>query len=306
MKKLDLYVLKQIILNFVFFLFIFTLIFWINRAISLFDRLISEGHSPTVLLNFAVLSLPSIASIVFPLASFTAVIFVTNKLNNDSEITVLNSSGLSPWRLVRPYFVFGLFCMFSLSFFTTLVSPSASKALFERQLELDSSVSARLLKEGKFIHPFKGVTFYVKEIEDNGTLLNIFLHDRRNKEEFLTYTATRAFLAKDENKTALYMENGLIQTFNNSGKDLSTTEFKSITIDLSDAIAEQNKNTIYISHVSTWLLINNLQKVSELTNASKTSINLELHTRIHRPIFCFVAAILGFSSLLIDNSAGLA
>ena len=81
------------------------------------------------------------------------------------------------------------------------------------------------------------------------------------------------------------MENGLIQTFNNSGKDLSTTEFKSITIDLSDAIAEQNKNTIYISHVSTWLLINNIQKVSELTNASKTSINLELHTRIHRPIF---------------------
>ena len=49
------------------------------------------------------------------------------------------------------------------------------------------------------------------------------------------------------------------------------------------------------------LEINNLQKVSELTNDSKTSINLELHTRIHRPIFCFVATLLGFSSLLIGT-----
>ena len=111
--------------------------------------------------------------------------------------------------------------------------------LHEKQLELDSSVSARLLKEGKFIHPLKGVTFYIKGIENDGTLLNVFLHDRRNTDEFITYTATRAFLAKDENKTFLYMENGLIQTIGNSNKDLSTTEFKSVAIDLSDAIKKE-------------------------------------------------------------------
>ena len=72
-------------------------------------------------------------------------------------------------------------------------------------------MSARLLKDGKFLHPIKGVTFYVKEIKDDGTLSNIFLHDKRSEDELLTYTATRAFLAKNENKTVLYMENGLIQ-----------------------------------------------------------------------------------------------
>ena len=45
----------------------------------------------------------------------------------------------------------------------------------------------------------------IKDIENNGTLLNVFLHDRRNKDEILTYTATRAFLAKDETKTVLYI-----------------------------------------------------------------------------------------------------
>ena len=57
-------------------------------------------------------------------------------------------------------------------------------------------MSARLLKNGKFLHPIKGVTFYVKEIKDDGTLSNIFLHDKRSEDELLTYTATMLFLLK--------------------------------------------------------------------------------------------------------------
>lgn len=301
MQKLDRYIFRQISLIFVFFLLVFTMIFWINRAISLFDRLISDGHSASILFQFALLSLPSITTIVFPLACFAAVMFVTHRLKNDSELTVLQSAGLSPWRMMRPYFIFGILCMLLLGFFTTFVVPNAAKMLHDRQIELDSSVSAQLLKDGKFIHPFKGITFYIKGIESDGTLLNVFLHDRRNKDEFLTYTATRAFLAKDENRTVLYMENGLIQTIDTSSKDLSTTEFRSVAIDLSDSIKKRDSNTAYLSHLSTWLLIKKRQEVAELTRASNGAIGLELHNRLHRPIFCFVAAILGFSSLLIGN-----
>ena len=301
MQKLDRYIFRQISLIFVFFLLVFTLIFWINRAISLFDRLISDGHSASILFQFALLSLPSITTVVFPLACFAAVMFVTHRLKNDSELTVLQSAGLSPWRMIRPYFIFGILCMLILWFITTFVVPNAAKMLHDRQIELDSSVSAQLLKDGKFIHPFKGITFYIKGIESDGTLLNVFLHDRRNKDEFLTYTATRAFLAKDENRTVLYMENGLIQTIDTSSKDLSTTEFRSVAIDLSDSIKKRDSNTAYLSHLSTWLLIKKRQEVAELTRASNGAIVLELHNRLHRPIFCFVAAILGFSSLLIGN-----
>ncbi len=300
-QKIDKYILRQLTLIFVFFLCVFTLIFWINRAVDLFDRLISDGHSSSMLFQVALLSLPSTITTVFPLACFAAVIFVTNRLKNDSELIVLQSAGLSPWRMNKPYFIFGLLGMLILGVFTTFVVPNTAKILHEKQKELDSSMSARLLQEGKFIHPFKGVTFYIKGIQSNGTLLNVFLHDRRNKSEFLTYTATRAFLAKDENKTFLYMENGLIQTFNNLRKSLSTIEFKSISVDLSDALTKKENNTIYLSHVPTWLLIKNKREVAIATEASKGSVLWELHSRLHRPMFCFVAALLGFSALLIGN-----
>ena len=58
--------------------------------------------------------------------------------------------------MIKPYFIFGLSCMLILGFITTFVVPKAAKMLHEKQQELDSSVSARLLKEGKFIHPLKG------------------------------------------------------------------------------------------------------------------------------------------------------
>ena len=300
-QKLDLYILRQLSIIFLFFLFVFTLIFWINRAINLFDQLISDGHSSSIILQFVLLNLPSTTTLVFPLACFAAVIFVTNRLKNDSELTVLESAGLSPWRINKPYFIFGLISMIILAFFTTFIVPNTAKIIDEIQIEFDSSVSARLLKDGKFIHPFKGVTFYIKEIKSDGTLVNVFLHDKRNKNEFITYTATRAFLAKDDNKTVLYMENGLIQTIGTLNKELSTTEFKSIAIDLSDAINQRENNTTHLSQVSTWLLIKDRQQVAIETKASKELIGLELHNRLHRPIFCFVAAILGFSTLLLGN-----
>ena len=300
-QKLDLYILRQLSIIFLFFLFVFTLIFWINRAVNLFDQLISDGHSSSIILQFILLNLPSTTTLVFPLACFAAVIFVTNRLKNDSELTVLESAGLSPWRMNKPYFIFGLISMIILAFFTTFIVPNTAKIIDEIQIEFDSSVSARLLKDGKFIHPFKGVTFYIKEIKSDGTLVNVFLHDKRNKNEFITYTATRAFLAKDDNKTVLYMENGLIQTIGTLNKELSTTEFKSIAIDLSDAINQKENNTTHLSQVSTWLLIKDRQQVAIETKASKELIGLELHNRLHRPIFCFVAAILGFSTLLMGN-----
>ena len=301
MQKLDKYILRQLTLIFVFFLCVFTLIFWINRAVDLFDRLLSDGHSTSKLFQVALLSLPSTITTVFPLACFAAVIFVTNRLKNDSELTVFQSAGLSPWRMNRPFFIFGLLGMLILGVFTTFVVPNTAKNLYEKQKELDSSVSARLLQEGKFIHPIKGVTFYIKGIESDGTLLNVFLYDRRNKDELLTYTATRAFLAKDENKIFLYMENGLIQTLSNLRKSLSTIEFKSISVDLSDALTKKENNIILLSHVSTWLLIKNKHGVATATEASNGSILWELHNRLHRPMFCFVAAILGFSTLLMGN-----
>lgn len=301
MKKIDRHILTQILTVFSFFFLILILIFWINKAISLFNKLISEGHSSSVLLKFAFLSLPSTTAIVFPLACLGASIFVTHRLKNDSEIVILQNIGLSPWRMARPFVFFGVISTIILGIITNFVVPYASEQIYKNQIELDNSVSAKLLKDGQFIHPLEGITFYVKEIETDGTLLDILLHDRRNIDEILTYSAKQAFLARDESNTTLYMKNGLIQAINSKMQTLSTTRFESVAIDLTTAVKKTNSNMVYLSHVPTWLMLEDIEKVGILTNVTKAWVNLELHNRLHRPLFCFVGAILGFACLIVGD-----
>lgn len=301
MKKIDRHILTQILSVFCFFLSILILIFWINKAINLFNKLISEGHSSSVLFNFALLSLPSTTAIVFPLACLGASIFVTYRLKNDSEFTILQNIGLSPWRIARPFVFFGVISTIILGIITNLAVPYASEQIHKNQIELDNSVSAKLLKDGQFIHPLEGITFYVKEIETDGTLLDVLLHDRRNKDEILSYTANQAFLARDALNTTLYMKNGLIQAINDEMQTLSTTRFESVAIDLSTAIKKQNSSMVYLSHVPTWLMLQDIDKVGTITNVTKSWVNLELHNRLHRPLFCLVGAILGFACLVVGD-----
>ena len=301
MQKIDRYIFVQIASAFSFFLLVLTIVFWINRVIRLFDKLIIEGQNSSALLKLALMSLPSIFTIAFPFACLAASIFVTHRLKSDSEIIILQNSGLSPWRLVKPFFIFGIISMVVLGFITTILEPRAAKELYKNRIELDNSISARFLKEGKFIHPTKGITLYIKEIEENGTLLDILLHDSRSNEQVISYTANQAFLAKNDLTTSLYMENGLIQTIQSETQSLSTTKFESIVIDLSNFIGKKPSDRIYLSHLPTWSLLFEVQQVMIITQINRALINLELHTRFHQPIFCFVAALLGFSCILVGS-----
>ena len=81
--------------------------------------------------------------------------------------------------------------------------------------------------------------------------MDILLYDQRNKDEALSYTAKQAFIARDEDKTTLHMQDGLIQSINVKMQILSTTKFESVAFDLSTAIKKQTSDIIYLSHVPT-------------------------------------------------------
>ena len=86
----------------------------------------------------------------------------------------------------------------------------------------------------------------------------------------MSYTARQAFIARDADNTTLYMKNGLIQSINFEMQTLSTTKFESIALDLSTAIKKQNSDIIYLSHVPTWLMLQDSKKVGLITNVSKS------------------------------------
>ena len=64
--------LSQLLVFFGFFALVLVAVFWINRAVQLVDRLISDGQTALVFLEFTALGLPRLITTVLPIAAFAA------------------------------------------------------------------------------------------------------------------------------------------------------------------------------------------------------------------------------------------
>lgn len=301
MQRFDRYMLSQLVVAFGFFALVLVLVYWVNRAVTLFDRLIADGHSAGIFMEFTVLSLPAVIAIVLPMAAFAAAVYVTNRMSNDSEINVVQAVGLSPWRLGRPVLVFGIFMGLLMAILTHVLVPASAGQLRNREAEISGSISARLLHEGTFLHPAKGITFYIREITPEGELHDVFLSDRRDEARAITYTAETAFVLRDDEGTRLSMISGMAQTLQTRERTLSTTNFSELTYDISELISAGNRPGRRVRQVPTWELLTNTDAIAEEVRDTPGEVLEEAHSRFQQPLLCIVAALIGYAALMTAN-----
>ncbi|WP_394177158.1 LPS export ABC transporter permease LptF [Yoonia maritima] len=301
MAKFDRYLLSQLMVLFGFFSLVLVLIYWINRAVVLFDQLIADGQSAGVFLEFTALSLPSVIRLALPLAAFAASVYVTNRMTTESELIVVQATGYSAFRLARPVLYFGIVVALLMSILMHFLVPLSSARLAERQVEISQNLTARLLTEGKFIEPVNGVTFYIRNITPVGELQDIFLSDTRSPVRHVTYTATRAFLVNDADDTQLVMMDGLVQTLQIDSQRLSTTSFDDFAYNIGSLIGTAKERGRRDSHLSTWELLNPTPAIMAETRRSEAQLISRGHDRFSQSLLGTVAALLGFSTLLVGG-----
>lgn len=293
--------LSQFMVLFGFFALILVSIFWINKAVRMFDRLVGDGQPAWVFLEFTALTLPGVIGMVLPIAAFAGAVYVTNRLSTESELTVVQATGYSPLRLIRAAAVFGVIIALIMSLLSHYLIPTSLGQLRQREAEVRQSVTARFLEEGEFLHPAPGITFYIREITPQGELRDVFLSDRRDPESPVTYTSTLAYLVLDDGGTKLVMVNGLAQTLRAEGNRLFTTHFDDFSYDISSLIAQNpgSLNKVEFAHTADLML--RPDAVMERTGASAGELQFALHSRFAQALMCIVAALIGFAALLLGS-----
>ena len=301
MARFDRYMLSQLLILFGFFSLVLVSIFWINSAVVLFDHLIGDGQTALVFLEFTALGLPRLIATVLPIATFAAAVYVTNRMTSDSELTVLQATGSSPWVLARPVLVFGVCVALFMATLSNFLVPMATAQLKEREQEIAQNVTARLLTEGTFLHPTKSVTFYTRTIDTDGVLRDVFLSDRRDAEMDIIYTAAEAYLARNGDATTLIMVDGLAQRMEQDGLRLATAKFADFSFDISSLVRSDTISKPQITNLTTPALLRSWDTVQQTAKRSAGAVSEELHSRFAQPLFCIVAALVGFSTLLISG-----
>ena len=301
MGHVDRYVLSQLLVLFGFFALVLVAIFWINRAVILFDTLIGDGQTALVFLEFTALGLPRLVATVLPIATFAASVYVTNRMISESELVVMQATGTGPWRMARPVLVFGLCVALGMSILSHFLVPMAQSELKQREQEIAQNVTARLLTEGTFLHPTDKVTFYTRQIDAEGVLRDVFLSDRRDPERGVIYIAAEAYLIRNDDVTTLIMVDGLAQRLDREELRLSTAKFADFSFDISALVRSDDVRALSIANTPTPELLSDWDGIAAQSGKTRGDIAEEINARIAQPLFCVVAAMIGFSTLLIGG-----
>ena len=301
MSRFDRYLLSQLLALFGFFALVLVAVYWVNRAVGLFDQLIGDGQSALVFLEFSILTLPNAIRLVLPIAAFAATVYVTNRLMQESELVVMQATGFSAVRLARPVLYFGFCVMVMHAVLSNVLVPASQRMLGERSAEISQNVTARFLNAGQFMHPSKGITLYIREITPTGELLDLFLSDERSEGSRAIHSARKAFLVRGEVAPKLVMVDGSTQTLSRADGRMAVTRFSDFTLDLAGLVQVGETAQIALNALPTRTLLTASPEALAATGSSVAQFLEEGHTRLAGPLMSVAAPLIGFASLMLGS-----
>lgn len=297
MTRLDRYILAQLLWVFGFFSLVLVSVYWVNKAVRLFDQLISDGQPVSVFLEFTALSLPMLIRTVLPISAFVAATYVTLSLLRSSEIAVMQAAGISPLRIARPVVLFGLVVTLFLTLLMNFLIPEARSELARRQTEVAQNLTASLLQDGVFQHPAEGITFFINEITPEGAMRGIYLSDARSQLQRIDYTARTALIVPELTGPKLVMIEGQAQIHDQRTGRLSVTGFGDFTYDLSSMAGPAGRGRA-VQELASVELMNPTPALLAETRATEAQFRFELVSRFVDGFAAVAAALIGFAALI--------
>src|SRR4051812_13306616 len=102
-----------------------TALIWVTQALREIELMTSQGQTAIVFLQITALIIPNLVVLLAPVALLIAVAYVLNKLGTDSEIIVMNASGMSPWHLFYPFLAAAAVVSVLVFIFSAYIAPES-------------------------------------------------------------------------------------------------------------------------------------------------------------------------------------
>ncbi|MBI1363022.1 MAG: LPS export ABC transporter permease LptF [Proteobacteria bacterium] len=232
MKTLNRYLMRDLIKPSLVALFIMLSVIWLMQSLRFMDLIINRGIDMGTFLWLTLLLVPSLLIVILPVSFFAGGCYTLKRMVDDSEADALFAAGISRLQLAKP----GLKLAFMLVVLGYVISlwalPEGKNRFKEIQNNLRGAQSALLLEEGTFNPASDTLTIYIKSRDPDGTLHNIMVHERKNKDRPETWIAQEGRIRINEaGFPQLYLEGGARLEVND--EKLSTLAFDHYTMDVS-------------------------------------------------------------------------
>ncbi len=300
MSRIDRYLLAQLLSVFAFFTLVLVSVYWVNRAARLFDALIGDGQSFWVFLELSVLTLPNVIRVVLPLSAFAAAVYVAIRLTRDNEMVVLQGTGLSYARMLRPVALFGVIVALMLAALMHVLMPLSRAQLAERQVQIAENITARLLRAGEFLEPADGVVVFLREVTPEGELLDLFLADSRTPGTRVEYNAASALLVPGAQGPVLVMFDGVALVHQTATNRLTTIAFDDLSYDVGGLIGPAGRGADVREFPTAFLRDAGEPELLEM-DLTLAEARFELASRNAQPLLSVITSLIGFAALFLGQ-----
>ena len=226
--------LLDIFLNFTVLIFSFSVIVWVIQAVNYLDFISEDGHGFKVYFLYTIFNFPKIFSKLFLLSLFISLYYTILKYENDNELSIYWSVGISKLNFINKVLKFSILLLILQLFFTLYISPKAQNIgkSFVRMSNIDFFPS--LIKEKKFIDTLTDLTIYVDEqSEKKKKFKNILIKDQKKSDnEYQIIVASEGDIITNKNINYLVLKKGEIFSSSNN-KDFSNFKFENFEFNLS-------------------------------------------------------------------------
>jgi lipopolysaccharide export system permease protein len=297
MSILDRYIFRIGFAAFAASLIVLTAVVWVSQALREVDLMTGKGQTLLLFLRVTGLTIPSLVTIIAPIALFAAILHTLNKLNGDSELVVMSAAGLSPDRLARPFLALA-------GLATALVAAMsiwAMPASFLEMRDVLSRVRADFLtfvvREGQFVTLDQGFVFHYRERDSVGGLRGIFIQDRRDPERINTYIAETGMTVEQGDNNFLVLEKGYVQRQARGDRDPAIVAFERYALDLAQFAGAAEAGALKPRERSTgelWSMAAGGGGETSLTGRMRA----ELHDRLASPLYVLAFGLIAFAALV--------
>jgi len=300
LPRLSIYVLGQMIGTTVLFALLLTAVIWLTQSLRLLDLVINRGQSAPTFVYLTLLIVPSLLVIILPIAYFAGTLFALNKLNSDSELVVMSAAGFSRAQIAVPVLLAAAITM-ALTYLCGLyLMPAGQRAMKDKVVDIRADIGAALLNEGEFNTPADGLTVFIRELNSDGTIRGVMVHDNRNKKTPVTYLAVRGQLAQTPAGARLIMFDGTVEESAHAGGQLTVLKFQRDVFDL-DQFAGPARATDRAT--SERYLPELFQPNPKLPQKLRNAYIAEGHNRLSQPLYCIAFAMIALAAVLRGRRA---
>jgi lipopolysaccharide export system permease protein len=221
-----------------------TALMWITQALRDIDLMTNQGQSILTFVGLTALIIPLLVMIIAPVALMVAIAFVLNKLATDSELIVMNSAGMSPWHLFRPFLAVAVLVSLLVIGIAAYLSPRCLRELGAWVNTIRADLVTRIVQPGRFVTLAAGtITLHIRERLPNGQLLGILIDDQRDPRERVTFLAEQGDILSKDTGTYLLLADGNVQRQQAGDRDPNIVQFDRYAFDLSQLSSESKSTT---------------------------------------------------------------